>query len=73
MSVSTTIRLNDDLRNKIEKYAHLENRTISEEIQNWLSLAYAVRINPDLPYSFIKDTLEGMVEENLGLATDFEV
>lgn len=72
MSVSTTIRLSNDLRKKIEKYAQLEHRTISEQIQAWLSLAYTVKMNPDLPYNFIKDTLEAKVEDELGLAENFE-
>ena len=61
MSISTTIRLSEDLRKKIEKYAHLEHRTISEQIQSWLSLAYTVQMNPDLPYEFIKDTLVSVI------------
>lgn len=72
MSVSTTIRLSNDLRKKIEKYAQLEHRTISEQIQAWLSLAYTVKMNPDLPYNFIKDTLEAKAEDELGLAENFE-
>lgn len=73
MSISTTVRLSEELRKKIEKYAHLEHHTISEQIQTWLLLAYTVQINPDLPYSFIKDTLEAKVEDELGLAEDFKL
>lgn len=60
MSISTTIRLSEELREKIEKYAHLEHHTISEQIPQVITLAstgffYTVNDDKKIVYMLTAD------------------
>lgn len=73
MSQSTSIRLSDSLRHKIEVYAKQEHRSLSSEIEELLRIGFAAKENPDLPLQFINDILQAKTEKELGLARPFEV
>jgi len=73
MSKATSIRLSDDLREKIDIYAKNEHRSISNEIEELIRIGFAVKENPDLPLEFINDLLQAKAEKELGLAKPFKI
>jgi len=73
MSKATSIRLPDDLREKIDIYARNEHRSISNEIEELIRIGFAAKENPDLPLEFINDLLQAKAEKELGLAKPFKI
>lgn len=73
MSKATSIRLSDDLREKIDIYAKNEHRSISSEIEELIRIGFAAKENPDLPLEFINDLLQAKAEKELGLAKPFKI
>ena len=73
MSKATSIRLSDDLREKIDIYAKNEHRSISSEIEELIRIGFAAKENPDLPLEFINDLLQAKTEKELGLAKPFRI
>ncbi len=62
MSVSTSIRINNDLYTQAKHDAQAEHRTISGQIEFWASIGRAALDNPDLPISFIAESLAALKE-----------
>lgn len=73
MSKATSIRLPDDLREKIDIYAKNEHRSISNEIEELIRIGFAAKENPDLPLEFINDLLQAKTEKESGLAKPFKI
>jgi len=73
MSKATSIRLSDDLREKIDIYAKNEHRSISSEIEELISIGFAAKENPDLPLEFINDLLQAKTEKESGLTKPFKI
>ncbi|MDD2715296.1 MAG: hypothetical protein PHW04_05315 [Candidatus Wallbacteria bacterium] len=67
-----TVRLPDLLGQKIRIRADLEHRTISEQIKKYLYDALLCEENPDLPLSFIKETIESREEVKAGIGREYE-
>ena len=72
MSKVLTIRLPEDIENKIRIKAKLEHRSVSEQIKKYISEAMICEENPDLPLGVIKETLEAKAEIEAGLGTEFK-
>lgn len=62
MSASTSIRINQQLYEQARQDAALEHRTIAGQVEYWASVGRAALDNPDLPVSFIAETLASMAE-----------
>jgi len=62
MSVSTSIRINSDLYLKAKQDAEIEHRSISGQIEFWARVGRAALDNPDLPVSFVAESLASMAE-----------
>ncbi|MBI4056885.1 MAG: hypothetical protein HY399_04975 [Elusimicrobia bacterium] len=73
MAQITTVRLPDDLRKKLKLRAHLEHRSLSNQIETSLRMALAAEENSDLPLQFIKDILEARAEKEAGMARHFRI
>jgi len=67
-----TVRIPEPLENKIRIKAKIEHRTVSEQIKKYISDAMLAEENPDLPLSFIKETLEAKAEIEAGLGTEYK-
>jgi predicted transcriptional regulator len=67
MSKVLTIRLPEDIENKIRIKAKLKHRSVSEQIKKYIS-----EENPDLPLRFIKETLEAKAEIEAGLGAEYK-
>jgi len=72
MSKVLTIRLPEDIENKIRIKAKLKHRSISEQIRKYICEAMISEENPDLPLKFIKETLESKAEIEAGLGTEYK-
>ena len=62
MSTSTSIRIEQTLYNQARQDALAEHRTIAGQIEYWARIGRATLDNPDLPVSFIAESLASMAE-----------
>ena len=62
MMVSTSIRINKDLYDQAREDAILEHRSISGQIEFWARVGRAALDNPDLPVSFVAESLASLAE-----------
>ena len=62
MSASTSIRINHDLYEQAKQDALLEHRTIAGQIEFWARVGRASLDNPDLPVSFVAESLASLAE-----------
>lgn len=62
MSVSTSIRIDQKLYEQAKTDALIEHRTIAGQIEFWARVGRAALDNPDLPVSFIAQSLASMQE-----------
>ena len=70
MTTSTSIRIDQTLYDQARNEAQAEHRTIAGQIEYWAKVGRAALDNPDLPVSFIAESLAAMAEPREG-ATDF--
>jgi hypothetical protein len=70
MSASTSIRIDQTLYEKARQEAQAEHRTIAGQVEYWAQIGRVALDNPDLPISFIAETLASMAEPREE-ATDF--
>ena len=62
MSASISIRIGQDLYQQAKQDAQIEHRTIAGQIEFWASVGRAALDNPDLPVSFIAESLLSLDE-----------
>jgi plasmid stability protein len=67
-----TVRLPDTIEKKIRLKARLQHRTISEQIKKYLCDAIVSDDNPDLPMSFINETIEAKSEIKEGFGQEYK-
>lgn len=56
------VRIDDALYEQAKNEARIEHRTIAGQIEYWATIGRAALDNPDLPVSFIAETLASMRE-----------
>lgn len=62
MATSTSIRIDQTLYNQARDEAVAEHRTIAGQVEYWAKVGRAALDNPDLPVSFIAESLASMAE-----------
>ena len=62
MSATTSIRIDQALYNQAKADAAAEHRTIAGQIEFWAKVGRAALDNPDLPVSFVAESLVSMAE-----------
>lgn len=62
MTTSTSIRIDQTLYNQAKNDAVTEHRTIAGQVEYWAKIGRAALDNPDLPVSFIAESLASMAE-----------
>lgn len=70
MSTSTSIRIDQTLYDQARNEAVSEHRTIAGQIEYWAKVGRAALDNPDLPVSFVAESLASLAEAHTE-ATDF--
>jgi len=67
-----TLRLPDEVEKKIRIKAQVEHRSISEQIKKYISDGILSEQYPELPLSFVKETIEAKKEIEAGLGSEYE-
>ena len=62
MSATTSIRIHETLYKQAKADAAIEHRTIAGQIEFWAMIGRVALDNPDLPVSFIAESLMSMAE-----------
>ena len=62
MTTSISIRIDQTLYNQARDEAVAEHRTIAGQVEYWAKVGRAALDNPDLPVSFIAESLVSMAE-----------
>jgi hypothetical protein len=62
MRTSTSIRIDQTLYNQAKRDAAAEHRTIAGQVEYWAQIGRAALDNPDLPVSFIAESLASIAE-----------
>ena len=62
MSTSTSIRIDQTLYDQARCEAVSEHRTIAGQIEYWAKVGRAALDNPDLPVSFVAESLASLAE-----------
>ncbi|WP_042959197.1 ParD-like family protein [Erwinia tasmaniensis] len=55
--MAISIRLDDDFVENVRIHADAESRSVPRQIEHWAKIGRIAEENPDLPYSFIRETL----------------
>jgi len=67
-----TVRLPDTLEKKLRVKADTEHRTLSEQIKKYITDGILSEEYPDLPLSFVRETLEAKKEIEAGLGKEYK-
>lgn len=59
----TSVNISDDLYSDAKKYASVESRSITGQIEHWAKIGKIMQDNPDLPYDFVRDILLAQTED----------
>ncbi len=62
MSAGASIRINQELYEQARQDATAEHRTIAGQIEFWARVGRAALDNPDLPVTFIAESLASLAE-----------
>ncbi|MGK2871787.1 MAG: ParD-like family protein [Alphaproteobacteria bacterium] len=62
MPAGASIRINQDLYEQARQDAAAEHRTIAGQIEFWARVGRAALDNPDLPVTFIAESLASLTE-----------
>lgn len=62
MSVTTSIRIDQTLYDQAKADAVAEHRTIAGQVEFWARVGRTALDNPDLPVSFIAESLASLAE-----------
>ncbi|QWE19892.1 hypothetical protein [Polynucleobacter sp. AP-Kolm-20A-A1] len=60
--MSRLVKINYDLYEAAKREARFERRTIQAQVEFWIKVGRAAIDNPDLPASFIADSLASLLE-----------
>ncbi|NRA74154.1 MAG: hypothetical protein HRU36_05415 [Rickettsiales bacterium] len=60
--MSHAIKLSEEMFYSAERYARIENRSISKQIEYWSRIGKIASENPDLNYTTIKEILLSLEE-----------
>ncbi len=63
--MSTVVRISNDLASEVKLRSKVEHRSMASQLEYWARIGKAAEENPDLPFTFIKDTLIAMEEFKL--------
>ena len=67
-----SIRISDELVKSAKCVGNVMNRSSAAQIEFWAKIGRIAEENPDLPYSFIKESLLAKAEMDAGEVSDYE-
>ncbi|ADP10635.1 conserved uncharacterized protein [Erwinia sp. Ejp617] len=69
--MAISIRLDDDFVENVRIHADAESRSVPKQIEHWAKIGRIAEDNPDLPYSFISETLLAQSEVSKNKVTRY--
>ena len=60
--MGTVVRISDNLAKQARLRSKLEQRSMTSQLEYWAKIGKTAEDNPDLPFSFIKETLLARAE-----------
>lgn len=69
--MAISIRLDDKFVSDVKIHAEASNRSIPKQIEHWAKIGRIAEDNPDLPYSFIHESLLAEIEMNNGRVSKY--
>jgi hypothetical protein len=69
--MATAIKLSDELVEDARAYAKAQHRTPPKQIEYWARIGKLAEENPDLPLSFVRDSLVGLEEIRVGQSSEY--
>jgi len=60
--MSKVVRISDQLASQAKTRSKVEHRSMTSQVEYWAKIGKAAEDNPDLPFSFIKETLLALEE-----------
>lgn len=70
--MTTVVRISEKLANEVKKYAHVEHRSITGQVEYWASIGKCAIENPDLSFDYIKDVLISVDELDQGERSEYK-
>ena len=67
------IELSDELVNDAQRNANIFHRSVPQQIEHWSPIGKIAEENPDLPYSFIVETLLALEEAKDGITEPYQL
>jgi hypothetical protein len=70
--MAESVRLSDGLVKNAKVIGSVMHRSGAGQIEYWANIGRIAEENPDLPYSYIKESLLSKAEMDNGLVSDYE-
>ncbi len=70
--MATSVKLDSDFVLEAKAYAHVENRSVSSQIEYWAKIGKVMIDNPDLSYEFVHESLLATEEIKQGFVTTYK-
>lgn len=70
--MATAVKLSEGLVELARRYAVAEHRSAPKQIEYWAAVGRAAIDNPDLPISFVIDSLKSKRQADEGLISPYE-
>lgn len=69
--MGTSVKISEKLLKEAKLYAKIQRRSIAKQIEYWAYIGKIAEENPDLPFAFIQEILQGKEEIEAGLGTPY--
>jgi ParD-like antitoxin of type II bacterial toxin-antitoxin system len=70
--MAIALKLSDELVEIAKPHAAAKHRSVPKQIEHWARLGKAVEENPDMPVTFIQDTLLAVEEAKAGQLSEYK-
>ncbi|SMM99330.1 hypothetical protein SPONN_461 [uncultured Candidatus Thioglobus sp.] len=70
--MATAVRISEKLTAEARRYAQIEHRSMTGQIEYWATIGKCAIDNPDLSFDFIKDVLVSVEELDCGEKSEYK-
>ena len=72
ITMTTAVRVSDDLVREARIFSKVDQRSLTGQIEHWAKIGKCAEENPDLTYTLIKEILIGIVELEQGESSEYK-
>lgn len=69
--MATAVRISEELASQAKMFGRVDHRSLTGQIEHWARIGKQAELNPDLPYSLIKEIMIGLDELEQGQKTEY--